>query len=230
MTIALIDADILTYRIGFSTEDEPEAIALVRMDNYIEEILRGSQASEYELFLTGRNNFRAKLYPAYKANRRGVPKPKHLQALRQHLIDVEDAVVSEGEEADDLLGINQTYETIICSIDKDLLMIPGRHYNFVKQQHSTVTEAEGRYNFYQQLLTGDTTDNIPGIYGIGPKKAADLLRGCSTEEEYNAVILRAYQQEFPHCSDEKVVAHINIIGRLLWIRRKENEVWKFEMD
>lgn len=230
MTLALIDGDILCYRVGFSTETEPEDIALVRMDNYIEEILFGSQASEYEIFLTGNNNFRKKLYPAYKANRKNTPKPKHIQALRQHLIDVEGAVVSDGQEADDELGIRQTHETVICSIDKDLLMIPGRHYNFVKQQHSMVSNAEGRYNFYQQLLTGDKTDNIPGIYGLGPIKAAALLAGCQTKEEYNAVVLKAYQQEFPHCSDEDVVSHINLIGRLLWIRRKENEEWKFEVD
>ena len=200
------------------------------MDNYIEEILHGCQAKEYEMFLTGKNNFRYKVYPAYKANRRNVAKPKHIQALRQHLIDVEGAVVSDGEEADDLLGINQTYETTICSIDKDLLMIPGKHYNFVKQQHSEVSEAEGQYNFYRQLLTGDTTDNIPGIYGLGPKKAADLLVGCNTKDEFNKVIMDAYTKEFPHCSDEDVIGHINIIGRLLWIRRKENEVWSFEYD
>lgn len=228
--IALFDADILCYRIGFSTENESEAIALVRMDNYIEEILHSCQASEYEMFLTGKNNFRYKVYPAYKANRRKVVKPKHLQALRQHLIDVEGAVVSEGEEADDLLGINQTYETVICSIDKDLLMIPGKHYNFVRQEHLEVSESEGQYNFYRQMLTGDTVDNIPGIYGLGPKKAADILIGCNTKEDFNKVILDRYTEEFPYCSLAEVINHINIIGRLLWIRRKENEEWQFELD
>ena len=230
MTTALVDADILCYRVGFSTEEESECSALVKMDNYIEEILFGSGCSEYEMFLTGSNNFRKDIYPAYKANRRNVPKPKHIQALRRHLIEVEGAVVSEGQEADDELGIRQTHETIICSIDKDLLMIPGRHYNFVRQQHSMVSNAEGRYNFYQQLLTGDKTDNIPGIYGLGPVKAAVLLAGCQTKSEYNAVVLKAYQQEFPHCSDEDVLKHINIIGKLLWIRRKEGEEWRFEVD
>ena len=198
------------------------------MDSYLEEVLYGSGASHYEIFLTGKNNFRKALYPAYKANRKDLVRPKHLQALREYLVEVEGAVISEGQEADDELGIRQTHETIICSIDKDLLMIPGRHYNFVKHEHSQVSNQEGRYNFYRQLITGDTTDNIPGIYGLGPKKAADLLAGCTTKEEYNAVVLSAYQREFPHCSDENVIKHINIIGQLLWIRRKENEVWKFD--
>lgn len=227
-TIALLDGDILCYRVGFTTQEESEHIALVRMDNYLEEILYGSGASHYEVFLTGSNNFRKALYPAYKANRRNTPRPIHLQALRNHLIEVEGAVVSDGQEADDELGIRQTDATIICSIDKDLLMIPGRHYNFVKNEHTEISNKEGRYNFYKQLLTGDTTDNIPGCTGIGPKKAADLLAGCNTKDEYNAVVLSAYQREFPHCSVEDVIGHINIIGQLLWIRRKENEVWKFE--
>jgi len=141
---------------------------------------------------------------------------------------VEGAVVSEGEEADDLLGINQTHETIICSIDKDLLMVSGRHYNFVKREHSEVSNKEGRWNFYKQLLTGDATDNIPGLWKIGPVKAAAMLEGCGTIEEYNAVVLKAYQQEFNLCSDEEVRKHINIIGRLLYIRREEGEVWKFD--
>jgi len=228
MTTALVDADILCYRVAFSTEDEHVNLALVRMDNYIEEVLDGSGASEYEMFLTGHTNFRKDIYPAYKANRRNTPKPKHLKALRQHLIDVEGAVVSEGEEADDLLGINQTHETIICSIDKDLLMVSGRHYNFVKREHSEVSNKEGRWNFYKQLLTGDATDNIPGLWKIGPVKAAAMLEGCGTIEEYNAVVLKAYQQEFNLCSDEEVRKHINIIGRLLYIRREEGEVWKFD--
>jgi DNA polymerase-1 len=228
MTIALLDGDILAYRVGFSTQEEHVNLALVRMDNYIEEVLDGSQASEYEIFLTGNTNFRKDIYPAYKANRRNTPKPVHLQALRQHLIDVEGAVVSEGQEADDELGIRQTHETIICSIDKDLLMIPGRHYNFVKQEHSTISNAEGRHNFYRQLLTGDTTDNIPGLWKVGPVKAAAMLDGCTTKEEYNAVVFKAYQQEFDRCSDEEVKKHISIIGRLLWIRREEGEEWKFD--
>jgi 5'-3' exonuclease len=230
MTIALVDGDILVYRIGFSNNDELEHVALVAMDNYIEEILYGSQCSEYEIFLTGKNNFRKALYPAYKANRKDIAKPVHYDALRSHLIAVEGAVVSEGQEADDELGIRQTYESVICSIDKDLLMIPGRHYNFVRREHMEVTEAEGRHNFYMQLLTGDATDNIPGIYNTGPKKANDLLAHCEEIFQYNAVVLKAYKEAFPYCSEEDVIKHITLIGQLLWIRQEEGQEWHFELD
>jgi 5'-3' exonuclease len=227
MTIALLDGDILVYRIGFSNEDELEHVALVSMDNYIEEILYGSGCSEYEVFLTGKNNFRKALYPAYKAHRKA-PRPKHYDALRKHLIDVEGAVVSDGQEADDELGIRQTYETMICSIDKDLKQISGRHYDFVKRVHSTVTPEEGDHFLWVQTLTGDATDNIKGIYGIGSAKAEKILEGCITREEYGSAVLSAYKKEYPYCTEVEVISHINLIGRLVYIRRNPNEVWSLD--
>lgn len=234
MTIALVDGDILVYRIGFSNEDEAEHVALVAMDNYIEEILYGSQCSEYEVFLTGSTNFRKIIFPGYKGRRKGKPKPKHYEALRKHLINVEQAVVSVNEEADDLLGIAQCSsgeDTMILTIDKDLLMIPGMHYHFVRKVHYEINELEGRHNFYKQLLTGDfETDNIPGIYGMGDSKALKLIAGCKEVEEYNEVVLKAYKDYFSHCTEEDVIKHITLIGQLLWIRRSEGEEWKFELD
>lgn len=230
MSVANIDGDICVYRIGFSNNEEAEHVALVAMDNYIEEILYGSGCSEYEIFLTGKNNFRNALYTGYKASRKHKPKPVHYNALRNHLITVEGAVVSEGQEADDELGIRQDRGSVICSIDKDLLMIPGRHYNFVRREHMEVTELEGRHNFYSQLLTGDSTDDIPGKWNFGPAKANKALEGCTEIEEYNQVILQEYKKEFPHCSEEDVIKHITLIGQLLWIRQEEGQEWRFELD
>lgn len=226
-TIANIDGDVLVYRIGFTTEDASEDIAMVRMNAYIDEIVFKSRASTYNIFLSaqGKANFRMQVYPHYKANR--PPKPKHYGLLRQYLIDVEAAYVSENMEADDELGINQTDSTIICSIDKDLLMIPGRHYNFVKDKHSYVTPEEGTRNFYRQLLTGDKTDNIPGIYGIGPVKAEAMLGSYTKGEEYKGVVFDAYKAYFPYCDTKEVLAHINMVGKLLWIKRTPDEEYMF---
>jgi 5'-3' exonuclease len=81
-----------------------------------------------------------------------------------------------------------------------------------------------------QLLTGDPTDNIPGIYKVGPVKAKAMLEGCQEIEEYNEAVLKAYKDYFSHCTEADIINHINIIGRLLWIRREEGEEWKFELD
>lgn len=229
MTTALIDGDILVYSVGFFAEDKTEDEALVEMDSKLDEITFNCGASDSIIYLSGSNNFRKKIYPAYKANRKQ-EKPKHFQALRNYLIKVEQAEVAEGQEADDALGIAQNDTTIICSLDKDLLMVEGWHYNWRRDETVEVSKEEGMRNFYRQLLTGDTVDNIPGIHGIGPKKANDLLAGCFFEDEYNKVVLAAYRDYFPHCTEEEVINHINIIGRLLYIRRKEGEEWSFAMD
>ncbi|MCI4435259.1 MAG: hypothetical protein JHC33_00415, partial [Ignisphaera sp.] len=76
-TRLLVDGDILLYRIGFTTQEETEEIAIVRMNNYIDEILFNSGCSDYTVYLTdSKGNFRNKLYPQYKANRTA-DKPKH---------------------------------------------------------------------------------------------------------------------------------------------------------
>lgn len=232
--IALIDGDILLYRIGFSTENESESIAKVRMSEYISEILNGSGAGDYRVFLspTDKSNFRYSLYKEYKGNR-SQPKPKWYHALREFLVDVESAEVAVSQEADDQLGIEQTkyYDnnetSIICSIDKDLLQIPGWHYNFVKQRLLNVSPELGLYNFYMQLLTGDSTDNIPGLDRIGPVSAKKILKGCSSVEDYNRAILQAYKNEHIYCNEQEVIDHINMVGKLLYIRKYPNEVWSF---
>lgn len=224
MTKALIDGDILVYSVGFANENETEDAALVAMDSKLDEITFNCGASESVIYLSGSNNFRKKLFPGYKAHRKQ-PKPKHFQALRNYLIKVEQAEVAEGQEADDLLGINQTQDTIICSLDKDLNQISGWHFNWRKQEAYEVSQADADRFMWSQLLTGDATDNIQGIYGLGPAKAAKLLAGCRSVDEYRATALYAYKDYFPHCSEDEVIQHINLIGKLVYIRRKPEELW-----
>lgn len=222
-----IDGDLLLYRIGFTTEEETEAIAFVRMNAYIDEILQNSKASNYKVYLScpSEENFRRKLYPHYKQGR--PPKPKHYKALRDYLIQYEKAYVAVEQEADDELGINQMENTICGSIDKDLLMIPGRHFNFVKNQFTFITPEQGLRNFYLQLLTGDRTDMIPGLHGIGPAKAAQAYSLCETEEDYKRVVWQEYERHYPYCSEEDRLNHINMVGKLLWIKRTPEDDWRF---
>ena len=218
----LVDADIVLFRVACTTQDETEDIAKVRMNSYIDEIFHNSFCSDYRMFLTdSKGNFRVKIYPEYKANR-VQERPKHYNVLRDYLLNFEKAEVAWGQEADDLLGIEQTSNTIIASIDKDLKMIPGKHFDFVKNKHYEVSNAEGRHKFWCQMLTGDNTDNIPGIRGVGPKKAEKLLQGCSTDKEYKAAVCTAYEDltDVP-C----VISHLDWLGKLLFIRREHNQMW-----
>ena len=63
--LALLDADILVYKIGFTTMEEPEGIALYRLDEYIGEILTAIDIRDYKCFLTptDKSNYRFDLFP-----------------------------------------------------------------------------------------------------------------------------------------------------------------------
>jgi 5'-3' exonuclease len=225
--IALIDADILVYRVGFTTQDVDPAIACYRMDTTIRDsILSPLNAEQYKCFLTSsdKSNFRFGLYAEYKANRKA-PKPLHYEALRTHLLEAHDAEMVEGEEADDRLGIiaTNTPDTVICSIDKDLLQIPGRHWHFVRKELIEISPLEGTRFFYKQLLMGDKpVDNIDGIYGIGTKIADKILKDCKTEEEMYQAVLRTYKEHYPTDYEDKMLLR----GRLLKIRTREGELWQ----
>ena len=209
-----MDGDIYAFRVACTTENDNEAIAVYRVNEMIENTLAEVEASEYKLFLTSPDNFRKHIYPEYKANRTAT-KPKHLQFLRDYLVESWQGTVAEKMEADDYLGINQNESSIICSIDKDLLQVPGKHYNFVKKEFYEVDEETGFRNFYTQLLTGDTSDNIKGIAGIGPVKAKKALADSSTEQEMFSVVRDMYK------NDEWMIMN----GRCLHILRSLDDDW-----
>jgi 5'-3' exonuclease len=95
--------------------------------------------------------------------------------LRDWVEKVYDTHVLPDLEADDVLGLNMDDASVIASIDKDLLQIPGKHYNWKLDSFFDVTPIEGLRSFYQQVLSGDPADNIKGCKGIGPKKAKEII-------------------------------------------------------
>jgi len=218
MTVALIDGDICAYRCACSVKDEDEQwVAQARADQMIQDILTDTGSDSYRVYLTGSNNFRRELTAEYKANR-PEERPTHWAAVREFLVTQHKAVICNGFEADDQLGIDQDKvgsTTIICSIDKDLLQIPGRHFNFVKKEFREVTHDQGIKALYMQCLVGDRSDNIFGIAGIGPVKAARILDELLPEEYYEAC--RALYND-----DERY--HLNM--KLLYIWRKPDDVWQ----
>jgi len=219
---ALIDGDILVYRIAFASNDEEEAIAKARMSTFVEELLSPIDIRGYDGYLTGSNNFRNEIAVTapYKGNRKDVAKPVHYQLLRDYLQHQWGFVMIQDQEADDAIGIRayelNDEEYIIMTIDKDLDMIKGWHYNFVKNERYFVKEEDTLRTFYKQILTGDRTDNIIGLKGTGPVKADKVLKECETEEEMYEAVLEAYDG-----NEERVLEN----GRLLWIRRLPEQIW-----
>ena len=194
MNHALIDADILIYRIGFATNEESESTAITTMAGFLEDLilLDLPTVQTWELFLTGKGNFRNEVAVTapYKGNRKS-EKPKHYHLLREYLVLSWGAYVVEGMEADDMLAIRATEigdDSVIVTLDKDLNQVPGWHYNFVKKEETYITEPQGLLHFYTQFLTGDSVDNIKGVHGIGPKKALKLLEDKTEAEMWDTVV------------------------------------------
>ena len=191
MKTALIDADIIAYQAA-SISEKPikwdddlwtlhafENEAENRFDSMIDSIVQKVEADEIILALTDVVNWRKEVLPTYKSNRSGTRKPmllKHLQAYTQERYRVYQRDTLEG---DDCLGILSTMahndERIICSIDKDFKTIPGKHYNFGRDEFFEISEQQADYWHMFQTLTGDTTDGYSGCPGIGPKTAEKIL-------------------------------------------------------
>lgn len=179
--LAIVDADTIYYRAAFKMNklEIRKAINTVMLD-----IEAQCFADNMKVAIKGWGNFRKDLYPKYKSNR--VTKDdlkEYLNYGHQYMKEKYDAVQADGMEADDLVSI-WAYEAreleipfVICGIDKDLKQIPGNHYNYNKQVHEFVDDDNANLNLMLQCLTGDTSDNIPGIKGIGPKKASKILSG-----------------------------------------------------
>jgi len=217
---ALIDGDILCYRIGFATNEESESVAISTMASFLEDMLMHDlNCNEWITYLTGKTNFRNEIAVTekYKGNRKK-EKPVHINLLRDYLVASWNGVVSDGNEADDEIAIAATSlgdDSIIVSLDKDFDQVQGWHYNFVKKNKYYIKPEEGLLNFYCQFLVGDRIDNIIGVRGIGPVKAKKLLEG-KTEQEM-----------FDICAEELgSVERAVENGRLLFLQRYPNQLWE----
>jgi len=246
---ALIDGDIVVYRIAHTTVNEHENIAAWRVGELIRNIISDTGARDFHIYLSDStaNNFRTRLYPEYKANR-PKEKPPHYNFLREYLVREFGATVSAEEEADDRLGIDQvnglrSYDpdpgywdqpdyatnTILCSIDKDLRQIPGWHYHFVNKAKYWISTHDALHWFYMQLVMGDMTENVPGIVGIGEARARKILDGAVGEAELFSRVVHAYKKWFAKIGrdETEMMDLILTYGRVLKIRQEEEEIWNF---
>lgn len=243
MITALIDGDIVAYRSAASCnptkakpEQEPLEAALMRADELMSRILHETETSHYKLYIGGEDNFRYGIDPEYKANRNDTPRPIWLQDVRAYLVSQWNAEIVNGIEADDAMGLEQSanYQearehwdhnaTVICSIDKDLLMIPGNHYNFVTCEKTFTYPIDGLRRFYQQLIQGDKSDNVMGYDGKARPKLPQFLYGdvdyiwaCDNEIDMFEKVRVMYND------DERLLRN----GRLLWIQQANRIEWTF---
>lgn len=221
--MALLDADLFVYRIGFASEDDDEKYAKARVTEWLTDIVyMDLKCDDYKAFISGKTNFRYDIAVTkpYKGNRKTLKKPRHYEALREHLQRL-GAVVTEGQEADDAVAIEASRGSyLIVHQDKDIDQVPGFHYNPVNCTEYFVTPFEGLKSFYKQVLTGDQTDNIPGLFRVGKVTAEKLLKDCEDEESLYRTVLKTYEEK------GKTPEYLLEQARLLWLRREEGQLWE----
>ena len=133
----------------------------------------------------------------YKGNRDGMIKPYWKDSIRKYLENTYWTQSSSVWEADDLLAMACTQQgACIVSIDKDLLQVPGKHYNINTKEYKVVDQFQGDLSLCRQLLVGDSTDNIPGLPGVGNKTADKMLAGCAEFSDMWDVVCSAYKERW----------------------------------
>ncbi|MDB2596632.1 hypothetical protein N9Y23_09980 [Pseudomonadales bacterium] len=230
-----IDGDIIVYAVGFASNDDPVQYALRSTRTAVENIMHTLTADAVDVHLTfGPDNYRFDIDPNYKGNRSGAPKPVHIQAIREYMVEELGAIMNYGQEADDAMGIAATQHGHgIATLDKDLDGVPGVHYNWKKRSVYWVNPEAADQFFYKQMLTGDATDNIQGLFkrtGVkAMKKVVEPLEYMDDPAEMYAHVKQVYMDAVADkvmSSDESDVDRWLLQqGRCLWIRRKENELW-----
>lgn len=156
----------------------------------------------------------------YKGNRDGKKKPFHTKHLISYMLAKYNCVVANGMEADDMLGVYQRMQddTIIITRDKDLRINPGMHYGWqcgkqeawgpeevdewggievIEKSGKKQIKGTGLKFFYSQVLTGDTTDDYPGLPGCGAVKALEALGPLETEDDLRVTVAELYMQKYP---------------------------------
>jgi len=232
--ISLIDGDVLLYASIWGSEGLLEAQE--NFDKKLQENLEACWTDKYAMALGGPNNFRITLYPDYKRSKSRVKsssnKPEWFDMLKAYAHHKHEGVICDGYEADDQLRIwanecnESEYDYIVDSIDKDLNCIVGKHYNSRKGLIYEVTEQYAERFYWTQLLMGDTVDNIPGIEGIGPKKAENLLAGYSQKQDYKRIVSNAYNNKYPDDGYERMLLN----GKLLHLWRDYEDHFSFSRE
>lgn len=192
------------FAVSKEREVEPVENVLYSIKHTLNRVKKECKADSMRIFLSSGECFRHKkaTLAKYKGNRDDKPRPVHYQAARDYLIDVHKAEVFTTIEADDALAMYQTKDTVLCSIDKDLLQVEGKHYNWTTKDKDgnvvgkklLIKPRAALCRLWEQVLTGDGTDNIPGIRGLGPVTAKKLIAECKGAAEMRKLCLTKWAE------------------------------------
>ena len=204
--IALIDGYGFVFRAYHSLPpltrpDGTPVGAVYGFTNMLIKLLAGLDVTHIAVvFDSGSKTFRNDLYPQYKANRPPCPEDLKPQfpIIRQAAESLNLAILEKtGFEADDIIATIAKksaaagHQVMIVSSDKDLMQLVDDHvYMYDAMKNRLIGSEQVKEKFFvapnQVLdvlsLIGDSSDNVPGVRGIGPKTAAELIAQYGTLE------------------------------------------------
>ena len=210
--LTLIDGNSLLFRAYYGVHsrltrrDGTPIGAVYGFFNMILPVLSSAKSNDSFVcvFDASRISFRQDIYPEYKMNRVDPPADLPAQGLmiRNGLADMGVPVLCiPGVEADDVIATlttqNNNSDTRIITSDKDLMQLINNHvflYDGMKSREIREPDVLEKFGVRPdqvidvQSLMGDSTDNVPGVHGIGPKKAAELINRFETLDNLYAHI------------------------------------------
>jgi DNA polymerase-1 len=231
----LVDVSSLFFRAFFAIRhlSSPEGMPTNAIYGFLSMILKlfREQQPEYLVFCLDRKepSFRKEIYSEYKANRSEmpedlVPQLPYIQRIAGALgIPSIDLL---GFEADDIIGtltkkcLSAGHEVVIVSGDKDFAQLVGAKVRMLDTMKGVFVDETGVIEKWlvrpEQMIdflsmTGDTSDNVPGIEGVGPKTAAKLLNQFNTLEGVIAAAEKGESENFSEKLREKILSSKNKI-------------------
>ena len=192
-TVILIDGAILAYEGAFVAQKNVQweedlwtvhadiAVARAHIQERIDSFAERLETDKVIVALSDRTNFRRKLNPWYKANRRTTFKPIGLKPITAWIKEKYDTAVWPNLEADDVLSVlaterpNRKDHRIIVSIDKDFPGVPGHWYDFTKDEYHRPSVGKADRYHLTQTISGDHTDGYKGVTGVGVVRARAFL-------------------------------------------------------
>ena len=215
------------------TREEDQQYLMDSWDEFklqLQEILDSLFTKNYMMAVKSPTNFRDDMYPEYKKQRKDSSTPNiFVPVLRELAVREGFAIAAHGREADDLLRIwaMQAKEAgdpyTICSIDKDLKCIPGKFFNMKTKTMEDISYEDAKRHYYEQLLKGDPTDNIPGILGVGNVKATKMLAHCQNTNDFQEAVVDAYMQAYGDGWADMLLSN----GKMIHLQKTPDDYFNF---
>ena len=228
--ILLVDADSLIFASCYSNDKQGQFYtdigdAINKFDQQFMKIVNDLEDRfEIEKVITfngSKGNFRKKITPVYKANRKKQDLPPLLHDMHDYVKKQYNSVYGYGIETDDLVSAYWfslskdlgRENVMIVSIDKDYRQFPALIYNYHYNHREIIdiTPEEAMFNFYSQMIEGDTADNVNYFKGKGKKFAENYLKNCKTKYQYTKKMYELFKDKYKGKARQKYVECYNLL-------------------